>query len=645
MPAFPKLLEPIQIGGMRVKNRIAMAPMGTAFATTDGLFTDQAMAYYAARARGGAGLIIVENVGIDWHRHIHAANRPAIDTDLPLPRLTNLAKTIQKHGAKAIIQLNHSGRSSKSKFSGFQPVAASSMTFGSGSTPAGEIPRELGVEEIREVTDLFAQAAVRAKKAGFDGVEIHAAHGYLLAGFLSPYTNKRRDPYGGTLENRARILFEVIEEVRKCVGRDYIVGCRLNAREFGVEGGLTLEDSRAIAVKLSKWLDYLHLTVWGYGKESLVNSPEQPGGLLPYCEEIKKAVSIPVLAVGRLTPDAGEKAIRNGRADMIAVARGLLADPEIPNLLARGRADDIRPCTLCFHCLDEAYLKDVPLSCAVNAAAGREREYEIKPAGKSRKIAVVGAGPAGMEAARVLALRGHEVILFERESLLGGQMRVAMAAPFKKERIGPLLNYYGDQLDKLKVKINFNTEANPEGVGKVAPDAVILATGAKPVVPSIPGIDQPNVVTAVDILEGRIRTGERVLIIGGGSTGCETAEFLLDLGKKVTVAEMQAELANDMGFRDRLRLLMRIRALPINFMTNCKCNRINEGAAVLTTPDGQTRSIETDTIVLAVGMKQNNGLYPFLKAKGFETHMAGDCWRLEKIAGAIHAGLRLGCLL
>ncbi len=645
MSAFQKLFEPIQIGGITVKNRIAMAPMGTAFATKDGVFTDQSLAYYEARAKGGVGLIIIENIGVDWHRHIHGPNRPAIDNDLPVPRLTELAQRIHRHGAKAIVQLNHSGRSAKGKITGFQPVSASSIQIGPVSSPAGEVPRELTIEEIGEVTNLFAQAAARAKRAGFDGVEIHAAHSYLLAAFLSPYTNKRRDQYGGSPENRARILFEVVGKVRECVGRDYVVGCRLNAREFGVEGALTLEHTQDIAVKLSKSLDYLHLTVWGYGKESLVNAPEQPGGLLPYCQEIKKVVSIPIIAVGHLTPDAGEKAIREGSADMIAVARGLLADPEIPNHLARGKTEDIRPCTRCYHCLDEANMKSLPLSCAVNAAVGREREYEIKPAGKPRKIAVVGAGPAGMEAARVLALRSHEVILFEKENRLGGQMRLAMAPPFKRERIGPLLDYYGDQLNKLKVKIHLNTTAGKETIARLAPDAVILATGAVPVVPSIPGVDQANVVTAVDILGGRVETGQRVLIIGGGSTGCETAEFLLEKGKKVTVAEMLPELANDMGYRDRLRLLMRIKALPISFITNAKCNRIAEGAAVLTTPDGQTRNIGADTIVLAVGMKQNNVLYPSLKAMGLEPHMAGDCWRLEKIAGAIYDGLRLGCLL
>jgi NADPH-dependent 2,4-dienoyl-CoA reductase/sulfur reductase-like enzyme len=349
--------------------------------------------------------------------------------------------------------------------------------------------------------------------------------------------------------------------------------------------------------------------------------------------------------VGKLTFDVGARAIKDGKADIIAVGRGLLADPDLPNHLLSGRPGMIRPCISCFHCLDAGYLKQTSVSCAVNGAVGQEREYSIKPIKKPKRIAVIGAGPAGLEAVRVLALRGHHVILFEKENHVGGQMRFAMAPPHKRERIEPLIDFFVNQLDRLKVETKLNTEVGIELIEILEPDAVILATGSKPVIPELCGVNQSNVVTAIDILAGRVESGQKVLIIGGGSTGCETAEFLHAKGKEITVVEMLSELACDMGFRDRQRLLLRINTLPINFVTQATCTEIQKEGAVIKTIDGQRQVIRADTLVLAVGMKQNNALYPLLRAKGFETHLAGDCWRIAKIAGAISDGLRLGCIL
>jgi 2,4-dienoyl-CoA reductase-like NADH-dependent reductase (Old Yellow Enzyme family)/thioredoxin reductase len=640
-----KLFEPIQLGKRKLKNRIAMAPMGTAFATPDGLFTQQAMAYYEARAKGGAGLIIVENAGVDYHRCIHAPNRPAIDSDLPLPRLIDLARVIRKHGARALIQLNHSGRVGKARLTGFQPVAASAMPISVGAVPQGELPRELRIDEIHEIVDLFAQAAARAQKAGFDGVEVQAAHAYLLAGFLSPFTNQRRDLYGGSLENRVRILIEVLKAVRKRVGDDYIVGCRLNGREYGAEEGLTLQDTQRIAVLIEGLVSYLHISAWGYGKSALANSPDTPGALLPLSAEIKKVVTVPVIAAGRLPFDVGEQAIQDGRADIIAVGRGLLAEPDLPNYLLTDKPEMIRPCIACFHCLDAGYFKQTSVSCSVNGAVGQEREYTIRPVKKSKRIAIIGAGPAGMEAARVLALRGHQVILLDKANTLGGQLRLAMVPPHKSERIEPLIDYFANQLDRLKVEIKLNTKVDTDLIEVLGPDAVILATGSTPVIPRIAGVNQDCVVTAIDILAGRAESGPKTLIIGGGATGCETAEFLLTKGKEVTVVEMLPELACDMGFRDRQRLLLRITALPMNILTRATCDEVQKGRASITAPNGQRQMIGADTFVLAIGMKQDNALYPLLRAKGFETHPVGDCWRIARIAGAIGDGLRIGCIL
>lgn len=641
---FRRLFEPIKIGGMTIKNRIAMPAMGTGFATKEGLVTERLKDYYEARAKGGAGLVIVECTCVDFPRGIHALYRLVIDNDNTLPGLKGLAQAIKKHGARAIIQLNHAGRMAKSKIAGCQPVAPSPIPYPAGSTPQGELPKELTIEEISEIVNLFAQAAVRAKKAGFEGIEVHAGHGYLLADFLSPFSNKRHDLYGGSVENRARILIEVLKAIRKSVGDDYPLWCRINGQEYGVEGGLTLGDSKAMAQILKGMVDAIHVTAWGYGSKSLANFPDTPGALLPLAEAIKNVFIKPVITVGRFTLELGEQAIQDGKADIIALGRELIADPEIPHKASAGRLEDIRPCIACFHCHDVGVMKNSSIACAVNVAAGRESEYEIKPATEIKKIAIIGGGPAGMEAARVLSLRGHQVILFEKEAHLGGQLILA-ATPPHKERIKLLIDYLVTQLKKLHVEIRLNTEANLEQIRNLRTDLVVLATGATPLIPQLPGIKLDHVVTAFDILTGQAEAGHKVVVIGGGSTGCETAEFLFEKGEEVTVVEMLPELASDMGFRDRVRLLSRITNLPINFLTNVKCSGIQKGEVMVVTQQGEERFIDADTVVLAVGVQPNNSLFPLLEAEGFKTYLVGNCSEGARIADAIGDGFRLGYTL
>ncbi|MFC2001930.1 FAD-dependent oxidoreductase [Chloroflexota bacterium] len=643
--AFSALFKPINIGNMTVKNRIAMAPMGTGFFTEDGLVTERAKNYYEARARGGAGLVIVENTSVDFYRAMSHPNRPAIDKELALPGLTELSHVIKKHGARAIIQLNHTGKNAKSKLGGFQPVAASPIPYPGGHSPQGEIPRELTIEEIHQIVNLFAAAADRAKRAGFEGIEVHAAHAYLIAEFLSPFSNKRLDGYGGSIENRARILIEIVAGIRKSVGREYPLWCRINGREYGIKDGFTLDEAKAIAVKLNDIVDAIHVSAYGYGHSSNINTPDSPGELLTLAAEIKKVVSVPVIAVGRLSPEMGEQALKEGKADIIAIGRGLVADPELPRKVISGRLEDIRPCIACHHCADVRLSKTNSMECAVNAAAGREGEYRIIGAQQHKRIIIIGGGPAGMEAARVLTLRGHEVVLFEKEDHLGGQMSLAMIPPHKRDRIEPLITYFVTQLDRLGVEIRLNTEANVEIIRNLNSNVAILAAGATPIVPQLPGIEQANVATAVDILADRAEAGRKVVIIGGGSTGCETAEFLFEKGKEVTVVEMLPDLAVDMGFRDRSKLLDRITELPISFITKAMCSEIHKDGLTVIDREQKNLFISADTVVLAAGSKPNNSLFFLLRAKGFETFLAGDCWRLERIAGAISDGFRLGCVL
>lgn len=643
--AFSRLFEPVSIGKLTIKNRLVKAPTGTGYFTREGLVTEQAKAFYEARAKGGAGLVIVEIATVEFPRGIHATSRLVIDNDSTIAGLAELAGVIKKHGARAAIQLSHAGRQAKSRITGFQPVAISAVPCPAGANPQGETPRELTVEELGRIVELFGKAAVRARKAGFDGIEIHAAHDYMLAGSLSPLSNRRQDRYGGSLENRGRLLSEVLKAIEESVGADFPLWCRINGREFGVEGGLTLEDTRATARMLNNIVDAIHVSAWGYGDMPLANMPDTPGALLPLAEGIKEVVSVPVIAVGRMTPELAEKAIEEGKADMISFGRELIADPDIPNKIFSMSVEDIKPCIACFHCQDTGTIVNSPVVCAVNPAVGREVECEIKPAKPTKKIAVIGGGPAGMEAARVLALRGHRVTLYEKEPQLGGQMRFAMAPPYKRERIEPLIIYLQNQLEKLSVEVKLNTEASLEIIERECPDLTILATGAMPLIPPLPGADLRNVVTVVDVLSGRVKAGSKVVIIGGGSTGCETAEFLLEQRKQVTVVEMLQQLAADMGFRDRVRLLSRVNKLPIKFLIDARCTRIQEHGIAIIDREKKEQFIQADTVVLSVGVERNNSLFPLLKEKGIEVHLAGDCWQVGKIASAISDGFRLGSFL
>lgn len=637
---FRRLFEPVRIGGMTVKNRIAMSPMGSGFATREGLITERTKAYYEARAKGGAGLVIVECTCVDFPRGIHAFHRLVIHNDGTIPGLTGLAEAIKKHGARAIIQLNHGGRMVKSSITGLQPIGPSAIPYPAASSRQGEIPRALAAEEIPEIVDLYVRAGARAKKAGFDGIEVHAGHGYLISEFLSPFSNKRQDSYGGPIENRARILIEVLKGIRKEVGEDYPLWCRINGQEYGVEGGLTLDDSKAIVKMIEGIVSAIHVTAWGYGKRALANYPETSGELLPLAEAMKSVFAKPVIAVGRMTPELGERAIEKGQADIIALGRELIADPELPQKASSGRLDEIRPCIGCFHCHDVGVLVDSAVQCAVNAAVGREDEYKIGRAPEMKTIAVVGGGPAAMEAARVLSLRGHKVILFEREVRLGGQLNLA-AAPPHKDRIEPLIAYLATELNRLGVEVRLSTEATIEKIKALMPDAVVLATGSTPIIPQIPGVNLAHVVTASDILAGRAEAGPKVVVVGAGSTGCETAEFLFEKGKEVTVVEMLPELASDMGFRDRVRLLTRIAGLPIRFLTNATCSEIQKTGVRIRTEQGEGRFIEADTVVLAVGSKRNDSLLSLLDAEGLKVYPVGDCGGGKKIADAIGAAFKL----
>jgi len=466
---YSKLFEPIRINTMEVKNRFAMPAMGTGLCVgMDGYVSERIKDYYAARAKGGTGLIIIETVMIDWESGRNTDAVMSIDDDKFIPGQAALVKAIHQHGAKVAIQLLHAGAEARISL---EKIAPSAIPHRTGT------PREMTKDEIAWMVSRYAEAAERAKRAGYDAVELHGAHRYLIAQFLSPETNKRKDVYGGDVRGRARFLVEILRAIREKVGPDFPLWTRMNAREGGIEGGLTLEDGRQIArMAQEAGADAIDVSAWGNDAPG-----KKPGDILHLARAVKQAVTVPVMAVGgRMTPEVAEQAIREDMVDIVMIGRGLITDPEYINKVAAGKEEDIRPCINCWQCIPQEHFvgtgrweQKESISCAVNADMGREREYEIKPAEKPLHIVVVGGGLAGMEAVRVAALRGHHVVLFEASSELSKMLPAAEKSAGRY--IGKINRYLARQVVKLGVDIRPGTPVSADLILSLVPDRIILA--------------------------------------------------------------------------------------------------------------------------------------------------------------------------
>jgi NADPH-dependent 2,4-dienoyl-CoA reductase/sulfur reductase-like enzyme len=504
--------------------------------------------------------------------------------------------------------------------------------------------RELTVEEIHSIALKFALAAVGAKLAGFDFVELHGAHGYLLSQFFSPAFNRRTDEYGGDLAGRMRFAVECVSTVRTAVGEDYPIFFRIGAWEDMADGIKTKQAVKFAAELESAGVDVIDVSV-GYISEpgsGASPGPDKPMGTFVYlAEAIKKTVKIPVVAVGRInTPEIAESILAEGKADLIAIGRQLIADPLWPKKVAAGQAEDIIPCLSCNICLDTVFTTR-ELICSVNASLAKEEEYTLKPAETKKRVLVVGGGPAGMEAARTAAIRGHNVVLWEKKEKLGGQLLLAAVAPYK-EAIGRLNKYMAGQLKKVGVQVMLGHEITAESVKEIRPEVVVLATGSTPLIPDIPGIRRDNVVLALDILSGWKGVGNRVVVIGGELVGCEIADYLAQKGKIVTIARRGPNIAANMNPRARDNLLARLIKNGVTMLTGVRYEEVTDRGLVIANKEGQRQNIEADTVVLATGAIQNNKLATELERQGVTLHLIGDCVKPGKIIDAIKDGARVG---
>ena len=636
---FGKIFSPIRIGQLEIPNRLIVPAMVMNFCTADGTATERYTAYHEAKARGGWGLIITEDYAVSPTGR-GFPNIPGLWRDDQIESHARFTRRIHESGGRIFAQIYHAGRQTSQFCIGTQPVAPSPIPC----PLLQEMPRELTREEIAEIVEQFGECARRVKEAGFDGLEIHGGHGYLIAQFMSLASNKRTDAYGGNLGNRMRFPLEILGSIRARVGKDFPVIFRISGDEL-VPGGRNIEDTKAISQMLEEAsIDAVHISAGTYGSFYAIAPPAAVGHgwITDYAREVKSVVRIPVITVGRINdPYLAEEVIASGKADLVAMGRASLADPELPNKAARHQINDINACIGCLQgCIGRISVYQ-PATCMVNPALGKETELTIKPADVRKKVFIAGGGPAGMEAAMVAARRGHEVHLFEKSDKMGGEFYTAAVPPHKGEIAGFII-WLQKQLADHHVSIHPATELTANIVTEQKPDVVIIATGSKPLGMALACPPKVNIVTAQDVLTGKADVKGRIAVIGGGMIGTETANHLAHHGKQVTIVEMLPRIAGDVTLSAREFLLKDLAAKNVRIYVNAKVKEVRPEGLIIE-KEGREENIGIfDTIVLAAGVEPVNELAETLAGKVPEIIVIGDAVKIRKALDAIHEGYMAG---
>lgn len=701
--SFAHLLAPLRIGPMELKNRMGVTSMGVSLAEEDGTCGERILAYHREQAKGGAGLVTLGVTGVGWPIGGNQLRQIAFSDDRFIPGVRAVADAVHAYGAKVALQIHFGGLVATIDMLEGRPLWTPSIPpletgdfmdgfleeeLGEALVPAGGVQLKVMTEDdIRQLVGMFAAAAARARKANVDGLEIHAGHGYIISSFLSPVTNTRTDEYGGSLENRARLLVEIIRAVRDAAGPDIAVWCKLDGEEYGRKGGITVEDAKRTA-RLAEEAGAQAIVVTAYhdGSQGALHSgshtPDKPGLNVNNAAAIKAVVNVPVFASGRIEPEIAEKHIADGKFDMLYMGRKLLADPHLPRKIAEGQTQDILPCIYCYTCISQIYFKK-SVKCAVNPETAFERELQIRPTSAPKRVAVIGGGPAGMEAARRLSLKGHAVTLLEQSDRLGGTLQFASIAYEPNER---LLNWLKRQIERSPVEVRLNTTASADLLRALKADEVIVATGAIRTMPPIPGSDRSNVFSGdemrklvlgddLDSLKGKVSwtsrmaakagsmtgitkspelireasrawmpLGERIVIIGGELVGLELAEFLAHRGRKVTVIDEASRFGAGLQLVRRLRILPELRELGVVMLPGVKDIAIEDRAVAYRDGDKAGR-VPADHVIVAKGARGDTSLADTLKAAGFRTHVAGDANGVGYIEGAMRSAAELAQLI
>ncbi len=633
-----QLFTPFEFKGLQLKNRIVMPALASFLIEDDGTVTEKAVEHYKMRAGGGCAMVIIEACAVS-PEGIVSHHQARIDRDAHVNELSKLARIISEQDCIPAIQLHHGGRQTSAKIIGRKPLAPSPLPC---PTIKGEV-EPLTVGQIREIVRKFGDAAERALEAGFQLIEIHGAHGYLINQFLSRFSNIRDDEYGGDVRGRTRFAQEIVREIRGRIGEDFPLSFKISAQEF-VPNGLTVEESiEILRILIDEGVDIVQVSAGNDATPEWICQPMfmKKACLADSAARIRAAIEVPVMAVGRINdPVVAEGLLTSGKADLVCIGRGLLADPELPRKAREGRLDEIRNCIACNTCMESIFRRG-RVECLVNPSLGRENEMQISPAEEPKKIMVVGGGPGGLNVAWVAASRGHEVHLYEKQPELGGQLLLGSVTGYKKEILN-LIKFQKTQIRKYGVTCHLNTEVTPALVEQESPDVVVLATGSVPIMPAVDGIDNPIVVPFDRILSMERPSYQKAIVIGGGATGTEVALHLAEHGGQVTIVDVMPKIGGSLESITRKVLLQKLHEKGVTLLLSTELKRITGSGALFRNEEKGEFFLESDLVVIAVGTRSDDRLYKQLQTMDIKVYRLGDCLEPRSAKAAILEGALLG---